>query len=117
MCLNNEMKRDGRQNRAKSHALVVSVTDFTFWSLRGRFGVVPILLLINNNNNNNNNNKYYYYVFVFSIQYISNGTQILKRINQGAYSKETIFHSVQLYLKLSLFKKPLLKRTFSVYPR
>ena len=72
------MKRDGRQNRARSHALVVSVTDFTFWSLRGRFGVVPILLLINNNNNNK---YYYYYVFVFSIQYISNGTQILKRIN------------------------------------
>ena len=39
MCLSNEMKRDGRQNkekikeaqntRARSHALVVSVTDFS----------------------------------------------------------------------------------------
>ena len=124
MCLSNEMNRDGRQKRKKwkkpkmergaMHALVVSVTRFSFWShfeavlelyLFSCWSIIIIIVII-------------VVIIIIIIIIISIIIIIIFRYNtyQTVHKliKELtvrISHSVQLYLKLSLFKKLLLKRS------
>ena len=121
MCLSNEMKRDGRQKKKKwkkpkcMHALFVSVTRFSFWShfeavlelyLFSRWTIIIIIVII--------------VVIIIIIIIISiiiimtfffryNTYQTVHKLIKQLTVR--ISHSVQLYLKLSLFKKLLLKRS------
>ena len=114
----NEMKRDGRQKKKKwkkpkiergaMHALVVSVTRFSFWShfeavlelyLFSCWSIIIIIVII----------VVIIIIIIMSFFFRYNTYQTVHKLIKELTVR--ISHSVQLYLKLSLFKTLLLKRS------
>ena len=106
--------KEAQNTRARSHALVVSVNDFSFWShfeavlelyLFSRWSIIIIIVIIV---------VIIIIIIIISIIIMSfffryNTYQTVHKLIKELTVR--ISHSVQLYLKLSLFKKLLLKRS------